>query len=52
MLRAIPDFRWELHREDSPWYPSIRLFRQSTAGDWAGVVSRVKEALQLEIRQR
>ena len=34
-LPLIPDWRWLLEREDSPWYPSMRLFRQSTWGDWA-----------------
>ncbi|MCA3418267.1 MAG: tetratricopeptide repeat protein [Roseomonas sp.] len=45
MLPFAPDFRWLLDREDSPWYPSMRLFRQSRAGDWDGVVARIGEAL-------
>jgi Flp pilus assembly protein TadD len=40
------DWRWLLDREDTPWYPSMRLFRQSTWGDWAGVFERVTEALR------
>ena len=39
------DWRWMLDREDSPWYPTARLFRQSAAGDWAGVVRRVSDEL-------
>jgi ADP-heptose:LPS heptosyltransferase len=39
------DWRWMIEREDSPWYPTIRLFRQHQAGDWAGVFERVAEAL-------
>ncbi len=45
LLPFAPDWRWLLEREDSPWYPSIRLFRQSVAGDWAGVIARVRDAL-------
>jgi hypothetical protein len=45
LLPFCPDFRWLIERDDSPWYPSARLFRQTAAGDWAGVVKRVSEAL-------
>ena len=45
LLPFAPDWRWLLEREDSPWYPSARLFRQQTFGDWAGVVERVERAL-------
>jgi tetratricopeptide (TPR) repeat protein len=47
MLPFAPDFRWLLDRADSPWYPKMRLFRQSRAGDWDGVVARIGEALRL-----
>jgi hypothetical protein len=46
MLPFVPDWRWMLEREDSPWYPTMRLFRQSSAGDWDGVIERVTEALR------
>ncbi len=46
VLPRIPDWRWLLERDDSPWYPSMRLFRQSTWGDWAGVIERLTEALR------
>ena len=36
-LGAIPDWRWQLRRSDSPWYPTARLFRQTARGDWTGV---------------
>jgi len=45
MLPFVPDWRWMLEREDSPWYPSLRLFRQERAGDWGGVVERVASEL-------
>jgi Flp pilus assembly protein TadD len=38
-------WRWLQDREDTPWYPTMRIFRQTTKGDWAPVVQRVKEAL-------
>lgn len=39
------DWRWMIEREDSPWYPTVRLFRQHQSGDWVGVFARVAEAL-------
>lgn len=46
LLSAYPDWRWlATHAEDSPWYPTVRLFRQSVLGDWEPVVARVRQAL-------
>ena len=45
LLPFAPDWRWMLKREDSPWYPSMRLFRQATAGNWSEVIERVGVAL-------
>jgi ADP-heptose:LPS heptosyltransferase len=46
LLTHNPDWRWLLEREDSPWYPTARLFRQSVAGDWASVIDRVHYELR------
>jgi len=45
-LKYVPDWRWMLDREDSPWYPTARLFRQRLAGDWEGVIASVSDELQ------
>jgi ADP-heptose:LPS heptosyltransferase len=45
MLAHPPEWRWMEQRTDSPWYPTMRLFRQSTPGDWSGVVRDVAAAL-------
>jgi ADP-heptose:LPS heptosyltransferase len=41
LLRAHADWRWLEHRDDSPWYPTMRLFRQSTDGNWKPVIARL-----------
>jgi len=51
MLAFHPDWRWLLERDDSPWYPSLRLFRQQQRGDWAGVLAHVAAALRERIRR-
>lgn len=43
-LRKVPDWRWLLDREDSPWYPTVRLFRQKTDGDWSEVFTHIAAA--------
>ena len=45
LLSYVPDWRWLLDREDSPWYPSIKLYRQPSIGDWNSVLQRVKSDL-------
>ncbi|AEG92700.1 hypothetical protein [Ramlibacter tataouinensis] len=46
LLKHEADWRWMDDREDSPWYPAMRLFRQPRAGDWAGLVRQVAAALR------
>jgi len=41
MVQDSPDWRWLLNRADSPWYPTLRLFRQSHRGDWRPVLEQV-----------
>jgi tetratricopeptide (TPR) repeat protein len=46
MIPFLPDWRWLLEREDTPWYPTMRLFRQNKANDWSDVVDRLLESLR------
>ncbi|MEY3870721.1 MAG: hypothetical protein RLZZ338_4615 [Cyanobacteriota bacterium] len=46
LLSYIPDWRWLLEREDSPWYPTMKLFRQPSLGDWDSVFHKLKTSLQ------
>ena len=45
LLPCVPDWRWLLEREDSPWYPTARLFRQTRHGDWESPIRRLRQAL-------
>jgi ADP-heptose:LPS heptosyltransferase len=46
LVPFCPDWRWMLARADSPWYPTLRLFRQPAAGDWESVIARVADAVR------
>lgn len=50
LIQFTPDWRWLLNREDTPWYPTMRLFRQKRPGDWAEVVQRIHQALTTAVR--
>ena len=50
-LTMAPDWRWLLNREDSPWYPTMRLFRQRRFGDWNDVFERMALELKALVRK-
>jgi tetratricopeptide (TPR) repeat protein len=50
LLPWVTDWRWMLHREDNPWYPTMRLFRQRQGEDWANVIGRVLAELEAAAR--
>jgi tetratricopeptide (TPR) repeat protein len=50
LLPYVPDWRWMLNRDDSPWYPTMRLFRQPSPGDWKSVIATLSEELQKKLR--
>ena len=52
LLPFLPDWRWLLDREDSPWYPTMKLFRQPSLGDWKSVIDKVMGNLRSLIRER
>jgi ADP-heptose:LPS heptosyltransferase len=49
-LALSPDWRWLLDREDSPWYPTVRLFRKQFIGDWSDVFTRLAAALEAIVK--
>jgi hypothetical protein len=50
LIPFAPDWRWQLGRQDSPWYPTLRIFRQPRLRDWASVVERVRAELSALVR--
>jgi hypothetical protein len=51
LIYSFPDWRWLLDREDTPWYPTMRLFRQELSGEWEPVIERVATALREQHRE-
>jgi ADP-heptose:LPS heptosyltransferase len=52
LLPALAEWRWLRDRDDSPWYPTARLFRQKEAGNWASVIEAVAAQLELAVSRR
>ncbi|QGJ68963.1 Hypothetical protein PBC10988_6280 [Planctomycetales bacterium 10988] len=52
LLPTFSDWRWMMDREDSPWYPHARLFRQKNFGDWEPVISRVVQGIRKEVARQ
>lgn len=52
ILHADADWRWMKDREDSPWYPSMRLFRQQNQGDWEPVILKIKDELSSAVKAK
>jgi hypothetical protein len=46
LLPRPADWRWLIDRTDSPWYPAIRIFRQTVPGEWGGALGAVERALR------
>ena len=46
LLSCVPDWRWMLNRNDSPWYSSVRLYRQDDTRNWAGILEKIKTDLE------
>ena len=49
LLSHVPDWRWMRDREDTPWYPSVKLYRQPAPGDWKSVFRRISADMQREL---
>ena len=52
VLNTQPDWRWMIDRDDSPWYPSVRLFRQSQPNDWTEVFLRIQQSFTQAVEKR
>jgi tetratricopeptide (TPR) repeat protein len=52
LLKYVSDWRWLIERSDSPWYPTMRLFRQTQPGDWRSAFAAVETALTESVRQK
>ena len=52
MVTFHPDWRWFLNRDDSPWYPTARLFRHPKKGDWKSAIEKVKKELNILVKKK
>ena len=51
-LKHVPDWRWLMHRNDCPWYPTMRLFRQPEKGDWKSVFEQIASCVEELVTKR
>ena len=51
-MAYVPDFRWMTGRSDTPWYPTMRLWRQTARGDWGPLVDKLAAALGERLTQK
>jgi hypothetical protein len=51
-LKHVPDWRWLMHRNDCPWYPTMRLFRQPEKGDWKSVFEQFASCVEELVTKR
>ena len=52
MIPYVADWRWMCNRNDSPWYPTMQLFRQKEPGDWKTVLNDISNELALAINKK
>lgn len=50
LLSYVPDFRWMLNRNDTPWYPSATLYRQPALNDWSSVLKQIRQEIETALR--
>ena len=48
LLPHISDYRWLLNRDDSPWYPNVKLYRQTSKNDWENIIDIVKKDILIQ----
>ena len=52
LIPTAPDWRWMLNRSDSPWYPNMKLYRQSQFGNWENVIKEIGRELEIIISKQ
>jgi hypothetical protein len=51
-LKHVPDWRWLMHRDDCPWYPTMKLFRQAEKGNWKSVFERIASTVEANVTKQ
>jgi hypothetical protein len=52
LLKWVPDWRWLMERGDSPWYPTMKLYRQKKMGDWSEPIAEMSEELKKLVMEK